>query len=298
MARGGWAKCVYTHSRCVSVYSLGCLLCDIRIRHICTKYSINTVHPSCRQWRRYSLLRIPWNKYGSNWNSASKANSNEAPLMTYGIQFTNNNDVVVLDSEFARLVKVDSGSWNGSGSGVYVPFSKTITSAEPPLVFVRLNQSNTLCFCLINGSSGNWTGFSFRGIAGVGTSGVWFAAAFKSEPTANYGFRIWDSTSKLLFDSGTPVAQFTRTISSWSYLGAEETSQGVYRLSWTAYSPLNTGDYMLLNNIAMDVAGSTTRQGNQYAVWDFSNNRLVMQVVGVGIQTTLYTPVVFARLVS
>lgn len=218
--------------------------------------------------------------------------------MGFGVQFSNNNDVVVLDSEFARLVKLDSGVWNGSGSGVYVPFSKTITTEEPPLVFVRLNQSNTLCFCVINGSAGNWTGFSFRGIAGVGISGSWFVAAFKSEATARFGFRIWDASSKVLFDSGTPAAQFTRTITGWSYIGSEQTGQGVSRLSWTAYSPLNDGDYMLLNNIAMDVAGGTSRQGNMYAVWDYANNRLVMQVVGVDIQTTLYTPVVFAKPIS
>lgn len=218
--------------------------------------------------------------------------------MSYGVQFSNNSDVVVLDSEFARLVKLDGGAWSGNGSGVFVPFFKTITSDEPPLVFVRLNQSNTLCFCLIAGSSGSWTGFSFRGVAGVGTSGVWFAAAFKSEPTARYGFRIWDSSSKLLFDSGTPAAQFTRTITGWTYLGSEQTGQTTYRLSWTAYSPLDSGDYMLLNNIAMDVAGGTSRQGNMYAVWDYGNNRLVMQVIGVDIQTTLYTPVVFAKPIS
>jgi hypothetical protein len=55
---------------------------------------------------------------------------------------------------------------------------------------------------------------------------------------------------------------------------------------------------MLINNIAMDVAGSTSRQGNQYAVWDYGNNRLVMQVIGVDIQTTLYTPVVWAKPIS
>lgn len=218
--------------------------------------------------------------------------------MSFGVEFSNNSDVVVLDSEFARLVALDKGTWSGNGSGVFVPFSKIITTDEPPLVFVRLNQSNTLCFCVITGSSGSWTGFSFVGISGVGTSGTWFCAAFKSEPTAKFGFRIWDASSKLLFDSGTPAAQFTRTITGWSYLGAVQTGQGVYRLSWTAFSPLDTGDYMLLNNIAMDVAGGTSRQGNMYAVWDFANNRLVIQVVGVDIQTTLYTPVVFAKPIS
>lgn len=218
--------------------------------------------------------------------------------MTYGVTFTNNSDVVILDSEFSRLVVLDKGTWSGSGSGVYVPFSKTITSDEPPLVFVRPGQSNTLCFCLIQGSSGAWTGFSFVGIVGQSTSGSWFAAAFKSEPTATFGFRIWDASSKLIFDSGTPCAQFTRSITGWTYLGSSSTGQGTSRLSWTAASSLASGDYMLLNNIAMDIAGSTSRQGNMYAVWEYQNDRLVIQAVGVDLQTSLYIPVIFAKPIS
>lgn len=218
--------------------------------------------------------------------------------MSYGVTFTNNNDVVTLDSEFARLVVLGKGTWSGNGTGVYVPFPKTITSDEPPLVFVRLDQSNTLCFCVVRGTSGAWTGFSFVGIAGQATSGKWFSAAFQSEPTATFGFRIWDGGSKLLFDSGTPCAQFTRSITGWTYLGASKTGQGVYRLSWTAPSSLTSGDYMLLNNIAMDIAGSTSRQGNMYAVWEYHNDRLVIQAVGVDLKTSLYVPVVFAKPIS
>lgn len=215
--------------------------------------------------------------------------------MSYGVTFTNSLDVVTLDSEFSRLVVLEKGTWSGSGSGVLVQFSKTITTDEPPLVFVRPSQSNTLCFCLVRGSAGAWTGFSFVGIVGQATSGSWFVGAFKSEPTAKYGFRIWDANSKLLFDNGTPCAQFTRTLTNWTYLGATQTGQGVYRLSWTAPSSLSGGDYMLLNNIAMDIAGSTSRQGNMYAVWDYANDRLVIQAVGIDLQTTLYIPVVFAK---
>lgn len=214
--------------------------------------------------------------------------------MAFGLTFTNNQDVVTLDSEFARLVVIQSGTWNGTGSGVGITFAQPVTTAEPPLIFVRPAQSNTFCFCKINGSAGNWTSFSFQGIVGQSTSGSWFMAAFKSVPTATFGLRLWDGSSNLLFDNGTKCAQFTRTISSWQYLGSQSTGQGLSRLSWTATSPLNTGDYMLLNNIAMDVAGSQTRQGNQYAVWQYENNRLVMQAVGVDLQTTYYTPVVFA----
>lgn len=215
--------------------------------------------------------------------------------MSYGVMFQNNSDITILDSEFSRLVVIEKGAWSGNGSGILVSFSKTITTDEPPLVFVRPAQSNLFCFCVVRGSSGAWTGFSFVGVTGQATSGNWFVAAFKSEPTAQYGFRIWDGSSKLLFDNGTPCAQFTRTITSWSYLGATQTSQGALRLSWTASSSLASGDYMMLNNIAMDIAGSSTRQGNMYAIWEYQNDRLVIQAVGVDLQTILYLPVVFAK---
>lgn len=215
--------------------------------------------------------------------------------MSYGLMFKNDYDVVTLDSEFSRLMVIERGAWSGNGSGVSVAFSKAITTAEPPLVFVRPAQSNMFCFCMVLGVAGAWTGFSFVGLSGQATSGSWFVAAFKSEPTEKFGIRIWDANSKLLFDNGTPCAQFTRVLTSWSYLGATQTGQGVYRLSWTAPSSLSGGDYMLLNNIAMDLAGSTSRQGNMYAVWEYQNNRLVIQAVGVDLQTTLYLPVVFAK---
>lgn len=216
--------------------------------------------------------------------------------MSYGVRFTNGNDTVTLDSEFSRLVMLSKGEWSGTTS-INIGFPITVDTAEPPLIFVRPDQSNTFCFCLVTGSANAWTGFSFR-TNGNFSSGKWFAAAFKSQPTASYGFRLWDGSGKLLFDNGTPCAQFTLTISSWSYLGSSQTSQGATQLNWAASAPLAAGDYMLLNNIAMDMAGVVSRQGNMYAVWDFPNNRLVMQAVGVDLPSALYMPVVFAKPIS
>lgn len=218
--------------------------------------------------------------------------------MSYGLSFTNNSNVVVLDSEFSRLSVLEKGTWNGQGSGVVVNFSATITSVEPPLVFVRPDQSNVFCFCLVRGSAGAWTGFSFSGTAGVATSGKWFSAAFQSKPVAKYGLRLWDATAKVIFDSSAPCAQFTRNITSWTYLGATQTSQGVYRYFWTAPSPLSGGDYMLLNNIALDMAGVVSRQGNMYATWEYNNDRLVISAIGVDLPSAQYIPVVFAKSIS
>lgn len=66
--------------------------------------------------------------------------------MAYGFMFKNNSDVVTLDSEFARLVVLEKGTWSGTGSGVYVPFSKAITTDEPPLVFIRSDLSSISVF--------------------------------------------------------------------------------------------------------------------------------------------------------
>lgn len=221
--------------------------------------------------------------------------------MSFGMRFTNDSDVVTLDSEFSRLVVLEKGSWSGNGSGVYVPFAKTVTTDEPPLVFVRPDAANGyVYFCLIHGGRGAWTGFSFQGNRNISTNGKWFSASFASQAKAEYGLRLWDSSSKLLFDSGTPCAQFTRTITGWTYLGAvgNPPGAGQYRYSWTAPSPLDTGDYMLLNNIAMDIAGVVSRQGNIYAIWEYGNNRLVIQAVGVDLPSALYMPVVFAKPIS
>lgn len=209
--------------------------------------------------------------------------------MAFGLEFTNNNDVVTLDSEFSRLVVLQSGRYSGGAA-----FSPAITTQEPPLVFVRPDSSTTIQYTTISGSPGNWTGFSFVG----GAAGNYFCAAFKSRQVATYGLRLWDGSANLLFDSGTPCAQFTRTITSWSYLGSSSTGQGTTRSSWTAYSPLDTGDFVLVNNIGMDVAGSSTRAAKLYCTWDYSSNRIVMYIVGVNNSTYFFVPVVFAKPIS
>ncbi|AOE78785.1 hypothetical protein A7318_09385 [Pseudomonas lurida] len=209
--------------------------------------------------------------------------------MAYGLEFKNNNDVVALDSEFSRLVVLQSGRYSGGAT-----FSPAITTQEPPLVFVRPDASTTFQYTTISGSPGNWTGFSFLG-GGVGN---YFCAAFKAREVANYGLRLWDGSKNLLFDSGTPCAQFTRTITGWTFLGSSQTGQGLTRGNWTAPSSLSSGDYMLVNNIGMDVGGSSTRASKLYCSWEYENDRILMFAIGAAISVYMFVPVVFAKKVS
>lgn len=210
--------------------------------------------------------------------------------MSYGFQCINDSDVVTLDTDLSRLVILQSGRFAGG-----VAFSPAITTVEPPLVFVRPDSTMTFQYVTISGSPGNWTGFSYIG----GGAGKYFCAAFMSRETDTFGMRLWDESTKLIFDSGTPCAQFTRTITSWTYIGSVGTGQtGVYRTSFTATSPLDTGDYMLINNIGMDVAGGSTRFAKLYCTWDTAGNRIVPFIIGVANMTSFFIPITFAKPIS
>ncbi len=207
--------------------------------------------------------------------------------MTYGLSFKNKNDVVVLDTEFSRLVIIHSGVYGPGG----VKFPSPVDSEEPPLVFVRPNTNALFQYVSINGTAGNYTGFSMIG----GGAGKYFCAAFRSKETASYGLRLWDGASKLLFDSGTPCAQFTKTLTSWTYIGNSRTAQGATQINFTAPSDLSTGDYLMLNNIGMDVGANTNRTAKLYCSWDYTNNRIVMFTIGVTNVIYFYIPAVFAK---
>lgn len=208
--------------------------------------------------------------------------------MSYGLRFKNNSDVVVLDSEFARLVVVHSGSY-GPGGAV---FPSPVTTDEPPLVFVRPNANTTFQYVSVSGTTGNYTGFTFLG----GGSGQYFCAAFKAREVAPYGLRLRDGNSKLLFDSGTPCAQFTKTITAWIYIGYSQDPQGMTKINFTASTDLSSGDYLMLNNIGMDVGANSNRTAKLYCTWDYSNNRIVMYTVGVSNVTSFFVPAVFAKI--
>ncbi|MEE5088497.1 hypothetical protein V2J74_27495, partial [Pseudomonas alliivorans] len=149
--------------------------------------------------------------------------------MAYGVQFTNNSNVVTLDSEFARLSVIASGRFQpteegGLGSTTY--FARPVTSQEPPLVFVRPDTVNAiagLCRMRLIGSAGNWTGFYVRAynVNTAQPNGRYFVAAFGAQPVSGYGMRIWDGGGKILFDSGTASANFTRSFQNWTYVTSD-----------------------------------------------------------------------------
>ncbi|MFQ6346058.1 hypothetical protein ACQRBV_22485 [Pseudomonas sp. R11F] len=215
--------------------------------------------------------------------------------MAYGFAFSNNQDVITLDSEYSRLVVLASGRYNPNG----VLFPQAITSQEAPLIFVKPDDAVAVFkWCRILGGPGNWVGFGNGAGQNVG-SGEYFLAAYASTPTDTYGMRLWDSSGKQLFDSGTPCAQFTTVVSSWQFDGSVNTSVGRWSFYLSQSAPINNGDFMMINNISMDLPCRDT-----FGKLSLSQNRntnrvsVVLQNIGDFNGSSLFLPVLFAKKIS
>ncbi len=210
--------------------------------------------------------------------------------MSFGLQFTNNSDVVTLDSEFSRLVVLYSARYSGGAN-----FPYPITSAEPPMIFARPDTNGVFQWVRLLGSPGNWTGWTNN----AGGAGSYFLAAYQAKETDTYGMRLWDGSSKLLFDTGTPCAQFTNVVTAWAFLGSSSPSVGRWVYNWNASAPLNTGNYMLINNIAMDMPGRDTFSKLSCSL-NLSANIVTATLQNIGDYGTgsFFLPLLFAKAIS
>lgn len=225
-------------------------------------------------------------------------------MASFGLQYTNNTNTVVIDSEFARLMVISSGRFapteeSGMGSTTY--FARPVTSQEPPLVFVRPDTVGGvagLCRMRLIGSAGNWTGFYVRAYDAntAQPNGRYFVAAFAAQAAAQYGMRLWDGAGALLFDSGTPNATFTRAFQNWSFVRYDTTPQGLTRNYYTVPFNFPQNEYMLLNTFGMNMTSGSGIPRNLYCWWDFPNNTLYAITIAATNPIAFFLPAVFAKL--
>lgn len=226
--------------------------------------------------------------------------------MSYGVQFINNSNVVTLDSEFARLMVISTGRFapteeGGLGSTTY--FIRPVTSQEPPLVFVRPDTVGGvagLCRMRLIGSAGNWIGFYVRAYDAntAQPNGRYFVAAFAAQPVAQYGMRLWDGAGKLLFDSGTPNATFSRAFQNWNYVKYDTTPQGLTRIYYSVPFNFPQNEYMLLNNFGMPMTSGSGIPRELYCWWDFTNSTLYAITIAASNPSAFFLPAVFAKIAA
>lgn len=224
--------------------------------------------------------------------------------MSYGLQFINNSNLVVLDSEYARLSIIASGRYaptQESGLGSVTTFPRAVTSQEPPLVFVRPDTVNAvagLCQMRLIGSAGNWTGFYVRAydVNTAQPNGRYFVAAFAAQPVAQYGMRVWDGASNLLFDLGTPSALFTRAFQNWTYIRTDQDPQGLYRNYYSVDFNFPENEYLMINNFGMDMVTGGPLARRLYCWWDFPNQKLYALTIALSNPFKFWLPALFAKM--
>lgn len=206
--------------------------------------------------------------------------------MSYGFQSINDNSFVQIDSDAPRLCLLTRGAYSGvtNASGV---FARAITSQDPPLVFIRPDQTGAIQVPIsvwFTGGPGNWTGFTMKASNINSTlSGQYFVAAWASMGTAVYGMRLWDQNASLVYDSGAPAVVVTFAAGNWTYFGSDELTVG-RRYIWTINRALGVGEFISLNPFTMNCHNAATGGGCGLGV-DYANGRIMMY----SLATTAWT---------
>jgi len=197
--------------------------------------------------------------------------------MSYGFQSINAGLLVQIDAEAPRLCMLTKGAYSGVSTATAV-FARVITSPDPPMVFIRPDQTGAIQVPIsvwFTGGPGNWTGFSMSASKVYATlSGQYFVAAWASMGTATYGLRLWDQSGALVYDSGAPAVVVTYAAGNWAYLGTEELGVG-RRYIWSITKSLGVGEYVSLNPFTMNCHNSGTGGGCALGV-DYANGRIMM----------------------
>lgn len=168
-------------------------------------------------------------------------------------------------------------------------------------MFVRPSGSSGiagLCLMRVIGSPGAWTGFYVRAydVNTLQPNGAYFACGFAATALADFGMRLWDGSSKLLFDSGTPYARFTRAFQNWTYVKSDTTDQGVPRNYYRVAFTFPVGEYMLINSFSMPMLNDGIQSRSVNCWWDFSGGNLYALTIGLGNPFAFFLPAVFAKL--
>jgi hypothetical protein len=226
--------------------------------------------------------------------------------LNFGLSVVNDGNYVQIDSEQPRLCALYSGTYQASGSSTaYVTFPAAITTPEPPCIFIRNTPDrpdDLYTGMTISGGPGNWTGFVLTTInIDYRPYGKWFAAVFASITKADYGLRMWDANSSVIFDSGATPVLFTKASSSWSFQGKVQINpiaNGYYwRNSLTA--ALLADEYFMINPFSRGLLTPTHINWTPIGV-RFNYSQSCLQVFGVtalGAWSNMGMPgAVFARL--
>ncbi|WP_407733020.1 hypothetical protein [Pseudomonas citronellolis] len=172
--------------------------------------------------------------------------------MSFGGLFVGNSGQVIIDENYPVHHWVYSGTYSLSSVGtVTVTFPAPINSPVPPALFLAPDGAHIVRNLRLTGTAGNWTGFTCylyadSGFSGVVYSGKWKVAGIYLPAAGSWGLRVFDASSRIVFDSNRDMVAFLSGTQVWSKIGYN----GGYLSQWTTdtYAATYTiGAYFLAN---------------------------------------------------
>lgn len=154
--------------------------------------------------------------------------------MSFGFEAINDNNSVIISSDSRPLVYIGRGQVSLTNSVVDRPAVgsttfPTVTTQAPPRIFVRLNSSRHAsmnCYVYINGSPGNWTGFTmYAGAQGGGTLPLYVldytlcipSGGSGTSLTSGYGMVLYGEDGQEVFNNTQRIVRFGKFTKVWSY---------------------------------------------------------------------------------
>jgi hypothetical protein len=222
--------------------------------------------------------------------------------MAFGFQSVNDSSYIQIDAESPRMCVIEKGSYSSTAYKANVYFSAAITTVEPPMVFLRPQQTSSQELYLsttLLGSAGAWTGFQVTmSNINYNPSGLWFVATFASRSTDTFGMRLFDASGAVIYDTGAFAVAFTGVLQTWTYAGRIQLTVG-YRYKWVAGRAAAADEYFLLN-IFSQGCQDVNAGGSCAICMDYTNNQSSMWSASISGAWTDQgnRPVIFAKLVA
>lgn len=228
--------------------------------------------------------------------------------MSYGLIVNNDSNYIQIDSEKPRLCALYSGTYQATDSRLAtIVFPSPITTVEPPCIFIQNSPErpdDIYTEMLITGSSGNWTGFTLNTLNVQNRpKGKWFASVFGSIGSASYGLRIWDDSSKIIYDSGAPPVIVTKASQTWQNPNRINMGSNAFAYVYnnTMVSDISSDEYFMINPFSRSALVSNVSYYIPAGVkYNWTEKRLQIYIV-TNTQGLVWTDIgayagVFARL--
>lgn len=146
--------------------------------------------------------------------------------MSYGALFIGNSGQLQIDQDYPCMHWVGSGSYAfvANTDPTVVTYATPINSPQPPVVFIKPDGAHIAQSFKHLGSAGNWTGFSISiyadsGFSGVVRSGLYKVAAMYLPGLGSWGLRVFDSSSRVVFDSNRELVSLISGIQTLTKIG-------------------------------------------------------------------------------